>query len=354
MHAFDADWQPVRRAVPARLLVDAAARPRALRERGARQARRSAARPGGHPAPRHARRAHRRRRAPADGRRPRRRLPLRRPGLEPRRRHRRARCSPTAARRLQTFAVGTRRLARPRRRAPGRRAHRRPQHHETTYTAEDALEVAAARSCARSSPSTPASSAARCRTSCSPALTARARQGRAHRRGRRRAVRRLRVPARVPGARRACTPSSSARLRSLHNLNLQRCDRVTMAHGLEARVPFLDREVIEWAMRLPAEAQASPGRAGRRSGCCARRSTGWLPHDLLWREKAEFGDGSGARDVLSAAVEAQISDGRVRGRARRGRRRRCARARSSPTTASSASTSRGVRAEVAISRHATA
>ena len=38
---------------------------------------------------------------------------------------------------------------------------------------------------------------------------------------------------------------------SLHNLNLQRCDRVTMAHGLEARVPFLDREVIEWALRLP-------------------------------------------------------------------------------------------------------
>ena len=36
---------PVRGAVPARLLVDAAARPRALRERGARQARRSAARP---------------------------------------------------------------------------------------------------------------------------------------------------------------------------------------------------------------------------------------------------------------------------------------------------------------------
>src|SRR3954469_1761056 len=33
-------------------------------------------------------------------------------------------------------------------------------------------------------------------------------------------------------------------IRSLHNLNLQRCDRVTMAHAVEARVPFLDREVI--------------------------------------------------------------------------------------------------------------
>jgi asparagine synthase (glutamine-hydrolysing) len=36
--------------------------------------------------------------------------------------------------------------------------------------------------------------------------------------------------------------------------------------------------------------------------------TGWLPDELLWRAKAEFGDGSGARDVLSQAVEATVSD----------------------------------------------
>ena len=39
----------------------------------------------------------------------------------------------------------------------------------------------------------------------------------------------------------ALQPSSSAPSHSLHNLNLQRCDRVTMAHAVEARVPFLDR-----------------------------------------------------------------------------------------------------------------
>jgi asparagine synthase (glutamine-hydrolysing) len=36
--------------------------------------------------------------------------------------------------------------------------------------------------------------------------------------------------------------------------------------------------------------------------------SGWLPEDLLWRDKAEFGDGSGARDVLSAVTEEAISD----------------------------------------------
>jgi asparagine synthase (glutamine-hydrolysing) len=97
-------------------------------------------------------------------------------------------------------------------------------------------------------------------------------------------------------------------IRSLHNLNLQRCDRVTMAHAVEARVPFLDREVIEWALRVPASAKVSaPGEMEKR--LLREAFDGWLPDELLWREKAEFGDGSGARDVLSSAVEATVSDG---------------------------------------------
>ena len=96
-------------------------------------------------------------------------------------------------------------------------------------------------------------------------------------------------------------------VRSLHNLNLQRCDRVTMAHGLEARVPFLDREVIAWALRAAGLAKL-PARASPEKQLLREAFEGWLPDDLLWREKAEFGDGSGARDVLSRAIEAEISD----------------------------------------------
>ena len=96
-------------------------------------------------------------------------------------------------------------------------------------------------------------------------------------------------------------------VRGLHNLNLQRCDRVTMAHGLEARVPFLDREVITWALRLPPEVKLTP--PGRPEKAILREAfSGWLPDELLWRDKAEFGDGSGARDVLSEAVSAEIPD----------------------------------------------
>jgi asparagine synthase (glutamine-hydrolysing) len=92
----------------------------------------------------------------------------------------------------------------------------------------------------------------------------------------------------------------------LHNLNLQRCDRVTMAHGLEARVPFLDRQVIAFAFGLPmAWKQSAPGELEKR--LLRRAFDGWLPEQILWREKAEFGDGSGAKDVLTKTVEECVS-----------------------------------------------
>jgi asparagine synthase (glutamine-hydrolysing) len=91
----------------------------------------------------------------------------------------------------------------------------------------------------------------------------------------------------------------------LHNLNLQRCDRVTMAHGLEARVPFLDRQVIAFAFGLPmAWKLPAPGVAEKR--LLRRAFTGWIPDEILWRVKAEFGDGSGAKDVLTRVVEEGI------------------------------------------------
>jgi asparagine synthetase B (glutamine-hydrolysing) len=102
-------------------------------------------------------------------------------------------------------------------------------------------------------------------------------------------------------------PRALGELEGLHNLNLQRCDRVTMAHGLEARVPFLDREVIAFALRLPAAAKlASPGQPEKR--LLREAFAGWLPHELLWREKSQFGDGSGAASVLTAAIEATVGE----------------------------------------------
>lgn len=97
-------------------------------------------------------------------------------------------------------------------------------------------------------------------------------------------------------------------IRGLHDLNLQRADRVTMSVGLEARVPFLDRSVIRVALAMPAawKAAEAPGKEKR---LLRDAFDGWLPHELLWREKAQFGDGSGAADVLTKTIEARVADG---------------------------------------------
>ena len=96
-------------------------------------------------------------------------------------------------------------------------------------------------------------------------------------------------------------------IEGLHNLNLQRADRVTMAHGLEARVPFLDREVIAFGLHLPAGWKAA-GEGQPEKRLLREAFVGWLPAELLWRKKEQFGTGSGAQEVLSEAISATISD----------------------------------------------
>jgi len=99
-------------------------------------------------------------------------------------------------------------------------------------------------------------------------------------------------------------------LSELHGLNLQRCDRVTMAHSLEARVPFLDADVIGHAMSLPPELKGlEPD--GMEKGHLRRAFAGWLPESLLWRRKVQFGTGSGAQDVLAPHFDGLIADGEL-------------------------------------------
>ena len=97
-------------------------------------------------------------------------------------------------------------------------------------------------------------------------------------------------------------------VRSLHNLNLQRCDRVTMAHGLEARVPFLDREVIALGAAPAARGQARRAGRARRSSCCARRSTAGCPTSCCGARRRSSATAAARATCSRAAVEADISD----------------------------------------------
>lgn len=96
-------------------------------------------------------------------------------------------------------------------------------------------------------------------------------------------------------------PSLHADLRrsvgALHNINLQRVDRMTMAHSLEARVPFLDRAMIEIGLAVPAELKLAA--AGLEKRVLRLAVEDLLPAQIVWRDKAQFDEGSGAGDLLA-------------------------------------------------------
>jgi asparagine synthase (glutamine-hydrolysing) len=96
-------------------------------------------------------------------------------------------------------------------------------------------------------------------------------------------------------------------IEGLHDLNLQRADRVTMAHGLEARVPFLELDMISLGLSLPAGWKLA-GEDQEEKRLLRQAFEGWLPDDFLWRKKAQFGDGSGAASVLKEIMEERVTE----------------------------------------------
>jgi len=111
-------------------------------------------------------------------------------------------------------------------------------------------------------------------------------------------------------------------LQSMHDINLQRVDRMTMAHGLEARVPFLDTAMLDLAMRVPARLKRRAGAPDNGSKWVLRKAfEDWLPEEIVWRDKLQFDEGSGFADHLSGHAEAQAKAGRLPEAVREGRTR---------------------------------
>jgi len=86
-------------------------------------------------------------------------------------------------------------------------------------------------------------------------------------------------------------------LAQLHQVNLQRVDRLTMAHSLEARVPFLDVDLIATALSIPIELRR-PSTGGIEKAVLRKAVAELLPEAVVWRDKAQFDEGSGTADLL--------------------------------------------------------
>jgi asparagine synthase (glutamine-hydrolysing) len=71
----------------------------------------------------------------------------------------------------------------------------------------------------------------------------------------------------------------------LPELLLMRVDKLTMASAVEARVPFLDHQLVELAMDMPASEKI---RNGEGKHVLKRAVSDLLPNDLVWRPKQGF------------------------------------------------------------------
>ncbi len=98
----------------------------------------------------------------------------------------------------------------------------------------------------------------------------------------------------------------------LHQYDCARANKSMMAWGIEARVPFLDREFIDYAMSL--EPKEKMGGQGKLEKAAIRRAfEGYIPDGILYRQKEQFSDGVGYGwiDGLKDIAEAEVTDGEM-------------------------------------------
>lgn len=95
----------------------------------------------------------------------------------------------------------------------------------------------------------------------------------------------------------------------LHLYDCLRANKSLAAWGVEGRVPFLDKEFLDVAMRLnPKEKMAGNGRMEK--WILRKAFEDYLPESIAWRQKEQFSDGVGYGwiDTLKQVANEQVTD----------------------------------------------
>ncbi|CAI4485892.1 BDH_1b_G0021320.mRNA.1.CDS.1 [Saccharomyces cerevisiae] len=112
---------------------------------------------------------------------------------------------------------------------------------------------------------------------------------------------------------------SVQRVKNLHLADCLRANKSTMAWGLEARVPFLDKDFLQLCMNIDPNEKMIKPKEGRIEKYILRKAFDttdepdvkpYLPEEILWRQKEQFSDGVGYSwiDGLRDTAERVISD----------------------------------------------
>jgi asparagine synthase (glutamine-hydrolysing) len=99
------------------------------------------------------------------------------------------------------------------------------------------------------------------------------------------------------------------KLDNLHMFDCLRANKSMSAWGIEARVPFLDKNFMDVAMRInPKDKMCGNGKMEK--SILRASFEGYLPKDILWRQKEQFSDGVGYSwiDGLKAHVESHVTE----------------------------------------------
>ncbi|HLN74917.1 MAG: asparagine synthase B [Methylococcaceae bacterium] len=99
------------------------------------------------------------------------------------------------------------------------------------------------------------------------------------------------------------------KLSKLHLYDCLRANKSLAAWGVEGRVPFLDKEFLDVAMRInPEEKMAKNGRMEK--WIVRKAFEDYLPESVVWRQKEQFSDGVGYNwiDSLKAMVNEKVTD----------------------------------------------
>ena len=99
------------------------------------------------------------------------------------------------------------------------------------------------------------------------------------------------------------------KLARLHSYDCLRANKAMAAWGVEARVPFLDKEFLDVAMSInPADKMITQGRIEKQ--ILREAFSDMLPHSIAWRQKEQFSDGVGYAwiDAVKECAEEQVSD----------------------------------------------
>jgi len=103
---------------------------------------------------------------------------------------------------------------------------------------------------------------------------------------------------------------ASKRIKELYMYDVLRADRCISAHALEGRVPFADLDFVDYSMSIDPAKKMNVYNKGKYLLRHAFEGTDYLPHDILFREKAAFSDAVGHSmvDYLKELAEDKYSD----------------------------------------------